>query len=169
VARNASHPMGGDEQARDDPLGEAVGTVPSGLFIVTAGSGRDVAGYLASFIQQVSIDPPLLVVAMSTQRPAYRLAQRNGELVVHVLGRNAEGLVRRFWDGLSSAELLALPHRRSERGTPILEGALAVIRGRVLDEWKGGDHAVLFVAAEDGARLGEEPPYFYHRGSGRTY
>ena len=152
-----------------DPLGAAVGSIPSGLFVVTAGIGEDVAGYLGSFIQQVSINPLVLVIAMSPQRPTYQLAQRHGEFVVHVLGRNDGGLVRLFWNGLTSSELLRLPHRRTTLGTPILEGVLSFVKCRTLDEWKGGDHAVVFGAAEDGAVLNPNKPYFYRRASGRTY
>jgi flavin reductase (DIM6/NTAB) family NADH-FMN oxidoreductase RutF len=170
VAKKPAGRHGHAASHTEDPLGSAVGMVPSGLFVVTAGSGEDVAGYLGSFIQQVSIEPLLLVIAMNPQRPTYQLALGTGELVVHVLGRNDEGMVRRFWNGLAAAELLALPHRRSPIGTPILDGALSVIRCRILDEWKGGgDHAVLFVAAEDGALHGSGRPYFYRRASGRTY
>jgi flavin reductase (DIM6/NTAB) family NADH-FMN oxidoreductase RutF len=155
--------------AEADPLGEAVGSVPSGLFVVTTGSGEEVSGYLASFIQQVSIDPLILMIAMSPTRPAYQQARRNGELVIHVLGRTDNGLVRQFWNGLGAEELKSLPNRRSEVGTPILEGVLSYLRCRVLDEWKGGDHAVLFVAAEEGAVLQPDKPYFYRRANGRGY
>jgi flavin reductase (DIM6/NTAB) family NADH-FMN oxidoreductase RutF len=165
----STHAGSRGRRERPDPLGKAVGSVPSGLFIVTAGKGLDVSGYLGSFIQQVSIEPLLLVVAMHPQRPAYRLARRTGELVVHVLGRNNEAMLRRFWNGLGPEELLELPHRRSELGTPILEGVLAFIRCRVLEEWKAGDHAVLLAAAEEGSRPGRGRPRCYHRASGRGY
>jgi flavin reductase (DIM6/NTAB) family NADH-FMN oxidoreductase RutF len=159
------------DSAAADPLGAAVGCIPSGLYIVTAGRGDDVAGYLGSFIQQVSLEPLLLMVAMHPQRPTYRLARQHGELVVHVLARGEERLVRLFWDGLGPDGLLALPHRRSPQGTPILRDVLAYVRCSVLDEWRGGgDHAVLIATAVEGEVLvAGGRPYCYRRASGRTY
>ena len=40
------------------PVAQAVGHIPSGLFILTVGRGEAATGLLTSFVQQVGFDPP---------------------------------------------------------------------------------------------------------------
>lgn len=157
------------ESSEPDPVGDAMGCVASGLFVVTAGNGEEAAGYLASFIQQVSFEPLMLMVAMHADRPVYELVRSTGEFVVHILGRSDSSLVRMFWKGMGRDELLALPHKLTEGGAPILDGVMAHVRCSVADEWRGGDHVVVFAKAEDGEVGQKDKPYFYRRTSGRTY
>ncbi len=162
------HP--GKDPDGPDPVGEAMGAVGSGLFIITAGNDEETAGFLASFVQQVSFEPLMLMVAMNPARPAYELIKKTGELVVHVIGQEDRGkLVKRFWKGLGKQEILELPHGSTELGAPILQDAMAYLRCRLVDEWHGGDHAVLFGAVEEGRVLHGDRPKSYRRKSGRGY
>jgi flavin reductase (DIM6/NTAB) family NADH-FMN oxidoreductase RutF len=49
----------------------ALGTIPSGLFIVTAGTGAEATGALLSFVQQVGFEPPCVTIAVKPGQPAF--------------------------------------------------------------------------------------------------
>ena len=50
-------------------ISRALGRVPSGLFIVTAGTGESATGFLASWVQQSSFEPPMVSVGIKKERP----------------------------------------------------------------------------------------------------
>ena len=58
---NPSRPMA---DASPDPLAQALGRIPSGLFLVTTELGGAPLGFLGSFVMQVGFDPPTVCVAV---------------------------------------------------------------------------------------------------------
>jgi flavin reductase (DIM6/NTAB) family NADH-FMN oxidoreductase RutF len=52
----------------DKPWAAALGRIPSGLFILTARRGTLETGMLASWVQQCSFDPPLVMAAIRRGR-----------------------------------------------------------------------------------------------------
>jgi hypothetical protein len=60
------------DKSIEKPLGDdwarALGRIPSGLFILTARFEDQSTGMLASWVQQVSFDPPLVSVAVKKGR-----------------------------------------------------------------------------------------------------
>ena len=50
------------------PLLQALGRVPSGLYILTVRHGLRTTGMLASWVQQAGFDPPMITVAVGSGR-----------------------------------------------------------------------------------------------------
>ena len=50
------------------PHAQALGRIPSGLFILSAGTGDQATATLVSFVQQVGFEPPVVVVALRKGR-----------------------------------------------------------------------------------------------------
>ena len=74
----------------------ALGTVPSGLFILTTGRGDAATGALVSFVQQVGFEPPAVVVAVKAGRPIEALLRDTGRFCLSTLDDSAMVLLRHF-------------------------------------------------------------------------
>ncbi len=141
---------------------KVMGQFATGVTIVTtAGPGQDSAGGLtANAVTSLSLDPPLLLVAVDRRSTSFPLIKENGCFAVNILARNQESLSRRFassgpksFDGLDVTTAVT--------GAPILPGTLGYADCRLYDVLPGGDHDIFvgeIVAGE--ARDGKPLLYF---------
>src|SRR5512139_1340964 len=73
---------------------ELVSEIDYPMYIVTAAAGGELAGCLVGFTTQCSIDPPRFLACLSDKNRTFRVAQRAGMLVVHLVPDTEEGQVR---------------------------------------------------------------------------
>ena len=127
-------------------LARALGRIPSGLFVVSAGSGAEATGFLASFVQQLGFEPPVLGVAVKPARPAATLIREHGAFAVAVIDEACKDLIghfaRGFPPGAPAFEGITCGH--SESGVPYPSDALAVLDCKLVGEGCWSDH-LLFV------------------------
>lgn len=85
----------------EEQLGPALGRIPSGLFIVTVGSQGRETGYLGSFVQQISLNPPLISAAIAPGRYSYDLLMEAEYFALHILEKRPipifKTLRKGFW------------------------------------------------------------------------
>ena len=82
-----SDPSHAPDPAHEDSYGPALGRLASGLFIVTTRDERgQPMGFLGSFVQQVSLDPPTVMVAVAKGREHLDAIRAAGRFGVSVLG-----------------------------------------------------------------------------------
>ena len=158
-------------ESKEERLGSALGRVPSGLFIVTAEDERGVPmGFLASFVQQVALDPPTIAIAISSDRDHLEQIRSAGRFGVSVLGEEDKHLMKPFFRGPDEASPFEdVSSTRTERGARVLTDALAWLDCRVSGEHNAGDHMVVFGVVEEGERLRDGAPLTHTRRSGLRY
>jgi flavin reductase (DIM6/NTAB) family NADH-FMN oxidoreductase RutF len=112
------------------------------VLVVTATHGDVRAGCLVGFSSQVSIDPPRLLVCLSTLNNTYDVAGQAELLGVHLLGSGQHDLAERFGaeTGDEVDKFAGLPIRDDRAGVVLLEGVSRRLVGRVLDRIPLGDH-----------------------------
>lgn len=159
------------DEAREEGIGAALGRVPSGLFIVTTEDERGrPLGFLASFVQQVAMDPPTVAVAISSGRDHLEAVRAAGRFGVSVLGDEDKGLMKPFFKGPDDGSPFDdVAAKRTERGSHVLEGALAWLDCRLAGEHNAGDHVVVFGVVEEGVRQREGDPLIHTRKNGLRY
>ncbi len=127
-------------------LARALGRIPSGLFVVTAGKDSETTGFLASFVQQLGFEPPVLGIAVKPGRPAAKLIAEHGAFSVAVVDQACKHLIghfsRGFEPGTPAFEGIACGS--SESGVPYPSDALAVLHCKLVGEGCWSDH-LLFV------------------------
>jgi len=79
--------------------GPALGKIPSGLAIATAQHGKDRTGFLASWFQQISFDPPLVAVCIKAGRPIEALIQASGHFALNLLKEGDHEPLKRYGRG----------------------------------------------------------------------
>lgn len=153
------------------PLAQALGRIPSGLFVVTTVGEAGPLGFLGSFVQQVGFDPPTVAVAVGQGRDHLAAMRACGHFAVSVLDADAKHCMAPFFgkvpEGQGPFDVVA--HRASENGPPILDDALAWFSCRITGEHDAGDHVVVFGEAIEGARQRDGDPSVHLRKNGLSY
>jgi flavin reductase (DIM6/NTAB) family NADH-FMN oxidoreductase RutF len=159
--------------ASDRPQGllAALGRVPSGLFIVTAGDGDDATGMLASWVQQCSFTPPQLSLALRRGRGLNERLQPGVVFTVNILADDQTHLIAHFGRGFDPGEpaFSGIDIERPDGGPPVLTEALAYVQCRVSGRCAAGDHDLIVGEAVGGGLLNDGAPMIHIRKSGGHY
>jgi flavin reductase (DIM6/NTAB) family NADH-FMN oxidoreductase RutF len=151
-----------------ETLGKALGRIVSGIYVVTAGSGEQQQGILASWIMQASFEPPRITLCVQQDREILKLLSTNKNFVVNVLSDENSNLMGRFakykpdqFDGLDLAD-----HGHG----PILNDAVAYLCCEVKEQWTAGDHDVILAEVVEGEILNPDlHPWTHLRKNGFSY
>jgi len=140
------------------PTGEELRSLmrrfPSGVAVVTVDLEGERIGLTVSSLVPLSLDPPLVGLAVSRQAALHELLRRAGSFGVSLLREGQEELATRFSRGVPPIALWAGVEVRAGPGPPLLEGALGWLRCETRAEHAVGDHTLFVgevVSAEPGA------------------
>lgn len=153
------------------PRDRALGSVPSGLFILTAGTGEAATGALVSFVQQVGFEPPCLVVAIKKDRPLEHLLRDTARFCLSVIDDASMVLLghfaRGFAPGQPAFDGVAIAH--DAEGVPYPTDTLAWMSCKIVGEAAWSDHIVFCAEVVDGDRRGDGGPMVHIRKTGASY
>lgn len=150
---------------------KALGRVPSGLFIVTAGAADEATGFLASWVQQVGLEPPSLTVAVKQGRHVGKLIREHGTFCASVLDAESKGLLGHFARGFAPGDpaFTGIDVGHTADGVPYLAGALAYVECRFVDAVDWADHTLFCGEVVGGATHRDGDPLVHLRTTGQTY
>lgn len=140
------------------------GRFATGVTVVTAFDADDrPVGMTVNSFASVSLDPPLISIAIDHAASAFPALRDAGRWTVNILEAHQESLSRRF-SAIDSDRFDGVGWRRGPDNELLLDGVLAWL---VCRRWKGleaGDHTVLIgeVVGGDAAEHGR--PLLYYRG-----
>lgn len=159
------------DDAKRAAVGEAIGKIASGVSVLTSAGGGKRTGVLVSWVQQVSFDPPMILVAVKKGRPIEKLLGESGSFAVSVLAEDDNDLMRHFSRGydLDQDAFANLDVATHVTGAPVLEGALAFMDCQVADTCTAGDHTVYVGQVVDGGMLSAGRPMVHIRKTGFSY
>jgi flavin reductase (DIM6/NTAB) family NADH-FMN oxidoreductase RutF len=128
--------------------------VPSPVSVVTVDVAGQAAGLTVDSLVSLSIEPPLVGVAVGRQAALHELLREAGSFAVSVLASGQEHLAQHFARGVPPIGLwTGIETSRGELDAPLLEGALGWIECRLASELETGDHT-LFVGEVTSVRRG---------------
>jgi flavin reductase (DIM6/NTAB) family NADH-FMN oxidoreductase RutF len=140
-----------------------LGRFATGVSVVTAcGPDGRPLGMTASSIASVSLDPPLLLVAVDQANEMHQTLEVSPHFVVNILAADQEALSRAF-AAVDTNRFDGVGYRESRHGVPLLDGALAHIECLRQAAVPGGDHTVFFGLVTGGA-VTDRRPLLYYRG-----
>ncbi len=154
-----------------ESLAEALGRIPSGLFVVTARNGEAETGLLASWVQQCSFDPPQVSVAVRKGRYLLDWLNDGAPFVVNIIPENGKALIVHFGKGFEPGEAAfeKLEVRRNGDAPPIVLSSHACLTCRVVDRLDAGDHYLVIGRVESGEVLHHGGPITHVRKNGLRY
>jgi len=155
-------------------LGQALGRIPSGLYILTVRHGERSTGMLASWVQQAGFDPPMLTVGIRRDRHVADWVAESGRFALSQLPVGSKSLIRHFGRGFEpdapAFEGVALLPETEAQGGPVLATALAFLDAEVAGELAAGDHRIFAARVIAGALLlPDAEPLLHVRTNGFHY
>jgi flavin reductase (DIM6/NTAB) family NADH-FMN oxidoreductase RutF len=140
----------------------------TGVTIVTATFGDQMAGATVSAFTSVALEPPTVLVCLNKKTFVHELMLKSWSYAVSLLSHDQEALSNRFagLDPTVTDRFEGLEITSGETGSPFIPDALAWLDCRVKHTLDTGTHTI-FVAEVVGVQVNSEaPPLVYHN---RTY
>jgi flavin reductase (DIM6/NTAB) family NADH-FMN oxidoreductase RutF len=125
------------------------------------------AGITVSAMSSVSLDPPLVMVALARKRFITPIVAATGRYAVNVLRHDQQALSDCFAHAPVSPgreQFCGASWHRGPTGMPLIDGTLGSLECTVEQAYSVGDHE-LFIARVDSLRIadGEADPLLYFR------
>jgi flavin reductase (DIM6/NTAB) family NADH-FMN oxidoreductase RutF len=153
-------------------LDSVLGRVPSGIFILSVGSGARATGMLSSWVMQAGFEPPMISVGVKLGRYVCDWLTEGQPFVLNLVGEGQSSLLKHFGKGFEprapAFEGLAVSH--CARGVPLLKDAVGHLECEPVRHVDSGDHRI-FLAKVVRGRLShsELAPMVHVRKSGAKY
>lgn len=148
---------------------DTLGRFASGVVVVGgvdrdagANDGRPVGLTCQSFFS-VSLHPPLVAVAPSSNSSSWRAIERSGAFAVSVLAEGSTDACLTFGRSGPLDKFATVGWHRAPSGSPVLRGALAWLDCRIHAIHPAGDH-YLVVGEVDYLGAGDGAPLLFYRG-----
>jgi flavin reductase (DIM6/NTAB) family NADH-FMN oxidoreductase RutF len=144
-------------------LRQVCGLFPTGVAVITTEAEGHAAGTTVNSFTSVSLEPPLVLFCLHMQSRLLPMLSKSGSFAVNLLSGRQEFVARSF-AGKHTATVHDHAHHHSAEGVPILSDALAFLSCTIVDQFTGGDHAiVLGEVVELGIpERGPEPLVFFN-------
>lgn len=124
-----------------DELKALMREVPQPVSVVTVDAAGQKAGLTVVSLVSLSLEPPLVGVAVGRHAALHELVREAGAFGVSILAAGQESLAQHFARGVPPIILWqGIETRTGELGAPLLEGALGWIECRLASEHPTGDH-----------------------------
>ena len=126
-----------------------------GIYVMTARFEGMVNGMIASWVSQVSYDPPLVMVAVHPNRFSHELLQQSGYFALHVLAREQTELLGRFKGPNPREKFESLRWEEGTTGCPVLADCIGYLECSIIRHLAPGNHS-LFIGEVVSAGFNEE-------------
>ena len=118
--------------------------IPTGLFITTAKEGKTATGAVISFVTQISIDPPYIVLAIRKDSSLYKVAENSEYLAVHLPSKDQQSMVASFFKikEQSQDSINGYGISWSELNNPLLDDIPMILEVKIIELIDKGDHPI---------------------------
>ena len=138
----------------------------SGITVITTKREDGIHGMTASAFASVSLDPPLIMVAVGKHNRTHsRIAEQQafGVMILHTGQEEISNRAAGF-QGEEGNFLLGVPHHFGATGAPILDDCSAWLECSLYASYDGGDHTIYVGKIEATGVHDGEPLLWYGRG-----
>jgi len=139
-----------------------MGLFATGVTVVSTRVGEETWGMTANAITSLSLDPPLVLVAVQKESQTQTYLNESGFFAVSILREEQESISTRF-ASTGPKDFSGLQTRTAITGAPILVDALGYVDCRVHEVASGGDHDIFIGEIVAGA-AGEGNPLLFYAG-----
>jgi flavin reductase (DIM6/NTAB) family NADH-FMN oxidoreductase RutF len=148
----------------------AVGVFATGVTVVTTRGEEHAYGMTANAFSSVSLDPPLVLVCVMSPSEGANHISRNGCFAVNILAADQEPMSGYFASRdrpRGRDAFREVPHRLGASGSPLIEGAAAVLDCHLHADHEAGDHRILIGEVLELELSAEIQPLVFHGGKYR--
>lgn len=142
---------------------QIMGQFATGVTVVTTDGDAGPHGLTANAIASLSLDPPLVLVAVDKRAHSFQYLKVNGCFAVNILRLDQEAISRRFATP-GPKDFSGLNMTRASTNAPIVADCVAFVDCRVVEVVPGGDHEIFIGEIVAGEYHGGEPLLYYGGG-----
>ncbi len=142
---------------------QIMGHFATGVTVVTTDGEAGSHGMTANAVASLSLDPPLILIAVDKRAAMLEFLSRNLCFAVNILRADQEELSRRF-AAPGPKDFSDLDVTIAATGSPILLEGLAFLDCRVHDVLPGGDHDIFLGEILEGDVRGGDPLLYFAGG-----
>ena len=117
-----------------------------GVYVVTMGEKTEGNAFTASWISQVSSEPPMIILAINNKHQSSRILQENGTFVVNFIPHDQVAVAKSYY-GPAESGYQKLKNSTIQdspvTGTAMLNGAAGFLECRVVKRIPAGNHTLL--------------------------
>ncbi|HKG56603.1 MAG TPA: flavin reductase family protein [Candidatus Limnocylindrales bacterium] len=147
---------------------KVMGHFVTGVTVVTALDGERPQGITVNALSSVSLDPPLVMVALDRGRFITPTVRRAGRYAVNILADDQQALSDCFAGAPvepGREEFCGAAWHAGTTGLPVIDGAIATLECTVVETFSAGDHDLFIgrVDALDNEEHHPQPLLYYRR------
>jgi flavin reductase (DIM6/NTAB) family NADH-FMN oxidoreductase RutF len=131
-----------------------------GVYIVTMGKGETGNAFTASWVVQVSSEPPMVAVAIHNKHQSARILNDQPSFVVNLMPVESEAVARTYYGPAESGyEKLKTSNISNSpvTGNPVISGAAAYVECKITNRVATGNHTIFIGEVVGGNSVSEEP------------
>jgi flavin reductase (DIM6/NTAB) family NADH-FMN oxidoreductase RutF len=150
-----------------DVFRRVMGHFVTGVTVVSAFEGGQPCGITVNALSSVSLDPPLVMVALDRRRFLTPIVQVSGRYAVNVLSEDQQAMSDCFAGAPVEPgrdAFCGAAWHPGATGLPLIDGAIATLECTVVETFSAGDHD-LFIGRVDSLdnELHHPMPLLYYR------
>lgn len=118
------------------------GKMTYGIYVLTSRSGDTVNAMIASWVTQVSYEPPLIMAAVHPNRFSHNLLEKETYFGLHVIDQNQQDLMARFKGPDPLKKFSGIDWEAKATGVPILTDCIAWFELEIKEQLAPGNHTL---------------------------
>lgn len=152
-------------------IAKALKKMEYGVYVVTMGTGNDGNAFTASWLTQVSAEPPMIALSVNSKHQSCPKLKDGGGFAVNMIARGQDTVAKTYYGPAESGyEKLksALTRSSPVTGSPIINGSVAYLDCKVVQSLTTGNHT-LFIAEVVAAVVDNDSPILTSENSNLKY
>ncbi len=137
---------------------QCLGKMTYGMYVLTTSHEDDYNGMIASWVSQVSYEPPMVMAAVHPNRFSNNLIEKSGCFGLHVISKEQKSYMTRFKGSDPKAKFKDIEWKRGKTGSPILKDCLAYMECLVRERLAPGNHVVYIGEVIDSGYITDTDP-----------
>ncbi|QTA83710.1 FMN-binding protein [Desulfonema limicola] len=113
-----------------------------GIYVLTAAFEDKINGMIASWVSQVSYDPPVIIAAVHPGRYSHELIKKSKCFALHVISRDQKDFLKRFKGPDPAAKFTDIEWIKGKTGSPVINDCSAWFECEVINSFAPGNHTV---------------------------
>ena len=137
---------------------EAFGKMTYGIYVLTTFYEEQINAMIASWVSQLSYDPPLVMIAVHPNRYSHQLIEQSGSFALHSVSKKRTDFLARFKGDDPAGKFVGIQWSSGKTGCPILKDCIAYVECTVKAAYKPGNHTLFVGEVVDADRLSNDDP-----------
>jgi len=140
-----------------------MGMFATGVTVISIKNGDETWGMTANAVTSLSLDPPLVLVAVEKEGKTHPIISGAGQFAVNILAEDQKEISDRYaFKG--PRDFSNLDTKTAVTGSPIIEGSLGWVDCKTKEVLAGGDHDIFVGEILDGGAPESGSPLCYFGG-----